>query len=255
MPDEVLTITFVTEGYIDLAKNWIRHVESSGYVGEIKIFALDSASERGLPKDLVERVSSSITGLETLWNLRVKIFRSISQSRISFIHSDVDAVWLKNPLNYLSKSNAPFIFSQGTVHPPDVHKTLNFVFCCGFFYYSAIAQPEMTQKYMKMWENRTRLTQDDQTSINQLFLSDIKIPDRTRNMTVDSTVGSFSIYEDVFELNHKDSDLPLVALLPHKHFPRLLFEEDRDDWVVAHPLTPKNSREKIELLKAQNLWI
>ena len=255
MENSILTITFVNQNYIELAKNWLLSVEKTGYEGEIKIYALDDRTERSLPKDVIERVPFEVTSLESLWSLRVEIFRSISLSGTSFIHSDVDAVWLKNPLLYIKGTETPYIFSQGTVHPGDVHEDLNFVFCCGFFFSSAVIQPKLTQDYMARWEESTRITQDDQTSINRIIANDISRSFMQSSQRIESEAGSYLVFENSLKLKHKDTNLPLVTLLPHSKFPRLLIERERPEWVVAHPLAPKNSKEKIEFLKANRLWI
>ena len=53
-------------------------------------------------------------------------------NNIDFVHSDADAVWLKNPLISFGKTAFDLLASQGTIWPLDVFEQWRFVLCCGF---------------------------------------------------------------------------------------------------------------------------
>ncbi len=257
MEEETLTITFVSQSYIKLAQNWLNSVEKSGYIGEIKIYALDGATKRYFPKYLVEPINAVISDLDALWRIRVEVFRSLFINQTSFIHSDVDAIWLKNPTDYLGELQTPLVFSQGTIHPHSVHKKLNFVFCCGFFYLSSTKKDERVIRCISEWTNLRDLEEiyDDQTSINEIFGKNLlPYPSNVEKYLVTSPVGDFTAFKKNLVLNHIDNNQPFVTLLPHSRFPRILYENERSSWVVAHPLTPKSASEKIDYLKLNGLW-
>jgi hypothetical protein len=258
MEKDILTISFVNQDYIELAKNWLNSVNESGYKGEIRIYALDSATVKYFPKSIVEPVTTIIHNLDALWRFRVEVFRSLFFSKTSFVHSDVDAIWIKNPIHYMQDIHTPLIFSQGTIHPPTVFDKFNFVFCCGFFYVSGSTMDKNLAECIAKWTDSQEIHEnyDDQTSINEILAtvlsSNILNFDRK---IIDSQVGKFTVFNDDLVMNHISGNLPFTTLLPHFRFPRVLREHERPDWVVAHPLTPKNAVDKIDFLKRNKLWI
>jgi hypothetical protein len=165
---------------------------------------------------------------------------------------------MKNPISYIQEIQTPFVFSQGTIHPRSVHEKLNFVFCCGFFSLSSLGQdPNIVDVVSKWTEDRDYDDiNDDQTAINNILATVLSpYPISMEKHFVESQVGKFTIFKQNLELNHTSSNLPFATLLPHFRFPRILLEPERSDWVVAHPLTPKNAGEKIDYLKLNKLWI
>jgi len=51
----------------------------------------------------------------------------------SILYSDVDAIWLRDPIDELTKFDADLVFQPG-IFPADARKRWGFAICTGFFY-------------------------------------------------------------------------------------------------------------------------
>jgi hypothetical protein len=92
--------------------------------------------------------------------------REILEEASAIIHSDSDAVWLRNPLPLLNRCQSDMVFSQGTAWPPDVHAKYGIVLCCGFF---CIRKTDHTLSFISDLEKRARVDGDDQVSLNRIL--------------------------------------------------------------------------------------
>lgn len=130
---------------------------------------------------------------QRFWYLRVQLFLSLAEQGINFIHSDADALWLKDPRPWLlGHAGHDILFSQGTLYfRPLLHKpplqwklhtfpreTLPLVVCAGFFlayanhrtknYFTEVAQ-FMEEKL----SNREKT--DDQFNMNRILRDNPKL--------------------------------------------------------------------------------
>ena len=247
---EPLVVTFVDGRYLPLLQPWIRRLTGLG-VSRIKVYCLDTTVLAWCASEGVAAAPLSWGGdLRELWVRRIQVFSELLASGEHVVHSDVDAIWLRNPLQSRSTlgRTEDLLFSQGTVWPPDVHDQWGFVLCCGWFY----ARPTLAARaFFEGLEADVQTTGDDQVSVNRLLAAvgaqwesrpaDYQLPFRDRMLQcwrspvrATSATGGLS-----------------VALLPHREFQRL--PEDFDGALVKHFLTPKNCEQKMQVLSQLGL--
>jgi hypothetical protein len=246
-----LTVTFVDANYLPLLELWLPRLAQLG-VERVKVFCLDGRTLEWCRSQGVAAAQIEWTGnLRDLWTQRIRVFSELLAAGQEFVHSDIDAIWIRNPLRTGSavERDEDLVFSQGTVWPPDVHDQWGFVLCCGWFR----ARPTLAARaFFEGLEQDVRQTGDDQISVNRLLSAlgaswnhgrsgdyQLAFRDRvvqcwTRAVRAQTTAGSLS-----------------VALLPHREFQRL--PEDSDHAIVKHYLTPKNCAQKLNALREYGL--
>jgi hypothetical protein len=166
--DGTVILTFSNQAYLPILENWLAAMHRIG-IDNILIVALDEPThrrmrERGLPCHLLPCADD----LSALWRKRVALFDAIVQRGYNLIHSDVDAVWLKDPRReFLLDSEADIVFSQGTQWPIPCWERWRFILCCGLFFLRA-TRP--VQAFMGRWLDHVADSGDDQVSFNLLLL-------------------------------------------------------------------------------------
>ena len=198
-----------------------------------------------------DREASRIGALAARAFLRIEVFARLVDKGEDFVHSDIDAIWLRNALleGAAATRQEDLVFSQGTVWPPDVHAVWGFVLCCGWF---RVRASSATRDYFASLAVAVQATGDDQVSVNRLLVG----------RSVRWHFGAAPEYalafrEHRFRVWHQaiqgvtvDGRLS-ICLLPHREFQRL--PEPYDGAVVKHLLTPKNCQEKLVVLRAARL--
>jgi hypothetical protein len=246
-----VVVAFANAGYSALTKNWLSHMRRGG-IGNVVICALDDDTVVLSQANGVAAVRVADTvALVDLWILRAQIFESLARQGVDFIHSDIDAVWLRDARPRLLETNAHLAFSQGTIWPRDIVRDWNFVLCCGLFL--ARATPDVAE-FFRHVSLRIVEERDDQISINRALrdagvIWDIYpvVAGRSRR---EWSGDKFSTFVD--PLRGQAGALSL-ALMPHDEFPRLP-ESIGPRALVAHPLSPKNAKAKIDRLVELGLW-
>ena len=251
MKSNPLVIAFSDSGYLPLLQLWLQRLGRLG-VSRVKVFCLDAVTSDWCASQGVAAAQIRWSGdLRDLWVQRIGVFSELLARGEGFVHSDIDAIWVRNPLEVGSapSSAEDLIFSQGTVWPPDVHDRWGFVLCCGWFWAKATAA---ARDFFQALEADVRQTGDDQISVNRLL---IKLG-----------VGWSHSRRGEYQLSFRDRVVqcwshpvraaagatPLsVTLLPHREFQRL--PESSDHAVVKHYLTPKNCPQKLSALRAYGL--
>ncbi len=262
MVSRPLVIAFCDQGYLPLLERWTRRVRQLG-VTRIKIFCLDAPTQAWCATQAIPAARIPWTGaLRDLWVQRIAVFSDLLAAGESFVHSDIDAVWLGNPLEAGAAAGRgeDLLFSQGTVWPPDVHDRWGFVLCCGWFQ----ARPTAAaQAFFRALEANVRESGDDQISVNRLLVAMGAAWATDRR---EGRAGAPGLLRGAdYSLGFRDREVqcwrePLrgvtagglsVALLPHREFQRL--PEAYPDALVKHYLTPKSCAHKLAALHAFGL--
>ena len=255
-----IIIAFANNTYRLVLENWIFQINRL-QIKNYLIFTLDQKIERYCKQNninsfkLYSPSQNSILKLEDLWLLRVEIFFQLINSDLNFIHSDIDAVWLKNPIKkYVQETSSCLIFSQGTVFP---QKTLNiwgFVLCAGFF---SIKSNPLTQSFLKDLLSKVKISKNDQKEINLLLCEKYTIQwDKQNNTTYDlkRNKKKFECYTDILKGNFKNHPNEHIDLLPQKLFQRL--PSDTDEAYIKHCLSDNYLYDKLKMLKkTESLFI
>jgi hypothetical protein len=159
-------IAFADFRYVDILMNWLVGIAAHG-IENYLIIALDSRLHAFLGERGVPCVLSQLHGdLRTLWIRRIEIFAALCTAGVDFVHSDVDAVWMRDPRSFLYQPAEDLVISQGTIWPPDVHSQFGFVVCCGLFRLSSTPQ---TQQLLADLAAHVIDTGDDQVSLNRML--------------------------------------------------------------------------------------
>ena len=107
-------IAFGNYSYKDIAKIWIKYISDLDLLKNVLIIALDDKIKSELHEYNVEIIEAPFDikskGLNNFWKFRCEIFLKIYEKYGSFIHSDLDAIWLKNPLDYLKDIDNNLVF-------------------------------------------------------------------------------------------------------------------------------------------------
>lgn len=247
MSSEPLIVTFADSQYLPLLAIWLGRLEQLG-LRRIRIYALDRATLEWCRGRGVDAAQVPWQGnLRDLWVQRIRIFRALLEAGEEIIHSDTDAIWIRNPLEAGAARQCAqdLVFSQGTVWPVDVHGAWGFVLCCGWFWMRPSAG---VRAFFTALEADVQVSGDDQMSVNRVLAragakwshgpaGDYQLAFNGRMIQCWSQAVSGTL-----------SGFPLrVALLPHCEFQRLPEASDRA--IVKHFVTPKNCEQKLTVFR------
>jgi hypothetical protein len=249
---EPLVVTFSDARYLPLLDPWLERLAALG-IRRYRVYGLDATTVGWCRRRAVDAVAVDWRegDLRDLWVHRIQVFTALLRAGEEIVHSDTDAIWLRNPLEVGSAAGREedLLFSQGTVWPPEAHDRWGFVLCCGWFR----ARPTRAAvSFFEALELDVRSSGDDQISVNRLLLasgaswerdesSGYRLPLRDRWM---------SCWRAPITARLRMPQLA-VALLPHREFQRL--PEAYEDAVVKHYLTPKDCAQKLIIMRKLGL--
>ena len=180
--------------------------------------------------------------ISDLWKKRIATIKKIIDQNVDCIHSDADAVWIKNPLrNYLIDKEKDLVISQGTIWPKDVFMKWGFVLCCGLFYVQASWK---TKNLFNEIKEDVDLTKDDQISLNRIILSDNIKWKIDEGYELGFNKYTIKCSESV--INGQGQRFK-ISVLPQHLFQRLHIE--RSNPYVKHILSNKQGEDTIEVIR------
>lgn len=241
-----IVLVFSDSRYKEVLLNWLVGMHRLN-IRNFLVISLDEEihhylGEHGLPTFL-----SPLEGdLSELWIMRIQIFQALCSAGISFLHSDADAIWLKDPFPaFLDNSKHDIVASQGTIWPADVAKNQGFVFCCGFLFVKSCPQ---TIALLGEIATDVALTGDDQVSLNRVILGKSLQWDTGQSSSyfMRYEEQKFTCYKTVITGQTRDKQLS-IALLPHHLFQRL--HMPGQEAFVKHLLSDKDSESKLEMFQ------
>ena len=240
-------IVFANYNYLPVLENWIIAIQKTGITNYL-IISLDEKLHLYLRQRSIHTLLRPCElDLGKLWIHRVEVILEFIAKGHDIIHSDADAIWLKDPLPYLNDLPQDMIFSQGTLWPPDIQKKWGFVLCCGFF---MLRSNKNTLAFMQKLLERVKQDKDDQVSCNRLLFEEgltWNMPKETYNLT-------FREHTFICSNDYITGETPSfsVALLPHSKFQRLF--EECDNIFVRHLISEKTSEGIVDVLKNSACW-
>jgi len=247
-------VTFCTAEYVPVARNWLRALAEIGLDGAATIVALDAATRAAFPPDRVlHRPLVAASGdLGALWAHRIGVLRDVLASGEALIHSDADAIWLRDPRPDIAACDAAMVFSQGTIWPPDIHRRHGLVLCCGFFHLRPNPQ---VLAFLDAVAARLETDRDDQMAVNRVvaeWIDGWEIDD-----PYEIPFGQDRFIASRRPIAARGARSPAgkigIAVLPHHAYPRLL-DSVSGETVVAHPLSAKTPDDKMRVLDRFGLW-
>lgn len=223
----VKVVTFSSSGYADLLDLWarqsIRHID-----GAVTVVCLD---------DGARKVATLLSGVEVydgpelnfdptdrgaFWIKRLRTISALSKGTDLLIHSDLDAFWLKSPLEIFRNEDFDFAFSIDYALPNEIVAKWGFILCCGLFGFRPGAPAE---EFMSAWLDEVERCFDDQISVNMLL-------DRLGIVWKDVEWQGHPCKSGQVVLNGRK--IKFLAL-PWKLFPRQHPMMETSDAMIAHP--------------------
>jgi hypothetical protein len=242
-------VVFATQSHHDVLWNWLRHARAAGATSEM-VIALDAPLLDELLAAGVNAVGWRHDGsLADLWQQRLAIFSALCSAGIDFVHSDADAVWLRDPVAHCFEPDLDLVFSQGTVWPYAVAANWGFVLCCGFF--AARSRPAV-RAFLAETARRAVET-NDQAAVNQLLCDagvSWVIPAAPPPRMMAHFGREYRCYDSLLVGTCPALDLK-IGLLPMHEFQRVPVDGVA---YVKHPLTPKEPEAKRLRLRELGLW-
>jgi hypothetical protein len=240
--DNRLLVAFSDSKYLGVLLNWLVAIHRIG-VRNYLVVSLDETihaflADRGFPSVLIKMDGP----LHNLWRLRLVILRELCAHGVDVIHSDIDAVWLRDPIpEYFSRHADHLVISQGTVWPDDVLKKQGFVLCCGLFYLRSGSE---TLTLLDDVLRDIATTNDDQISLNRLIYASVTW-DRQLISPYQFVFRGYRVTCSEGSIRGRCRKTGLrVTLLPHHLFQRLHMP-DRPAF-VKHLLSEKTGQDKFE---------
>lgn len=248
-----VTIVFANSSYAELLDNWLRHALPF-LENNLIVFSLDEALHARMQAQGLSSVYLPHGGeLDALWRLRLQLFWLLSSLGVSFVSSDADAVWLRDPRAYCSQLDCDLVISAGTVWPPEVVEQWGFALCCGMFFVRA--SPRMTE-FLQAVRLAATKDADDQAALNRVLMK-AGVDWQTSNSSWDvhSVEGrSFRCFKKVVvgETPANSRFDIRIALLPQTDVQRIPLDAEAP--FVKHPLAPKEPHAKISALRDNGCW-
>jgi hypothetical protein len=234
-------IAFADSRYVDVLMNWLVGIAAHG-IQNYMVIALDSRLHGFLQERRIPTVLSEVSGdLSSLWVRRIEIFSALCAAGVDFVHSDADAVWMRDPRSYLDAPDSDLVISQGTVWPPDVHRQFGFVVCCGLF---RLRSTSNTRRLLADLAVHVTDTGDDQVSLNRMLAG------QSFNWHFDQEDAYYLEGQGLKFLCSRSAINGVggaglrVSVLPHHLFQRVPATLDEAPY-VQHLLTPKEPAAKL----------
>lgn len=212
-------VAFGNSRYKRIAHNWalyLQHHKIENYT----IYSLDQEIYDYLCKNNINTELLSLNifkGQSWNWIERLKFIHNLLKKNINVLHSDLDAVWLNNPLSLIERQY-DIVASTGTF-PKDVYKKVGHTLCMGWIYYKS--STIVKELFESVLNAKTHDNFDDQEEFNREIFN-----------------GNWQ------NLKLKTLDQSIVSR----------GQPYNGNTYVAHPLSPKNI-DREQFLKNKNLWM
>jgi hypothetical protein len=241
-------ISFCNYPYREIALNWVKHLEELS-IDNYEVLCLDAESYGYLKahdchsRMLDEFDDDWISGCKHTMR-RTLIFKKLLEEGFDIIHSDTDALWLKNPIPDLIEANYQDIIvstvRHGYAFPPEVREALGFTCCMGWIFFRS---NQNTINYLDRFLSTREIKGSDQKNFNQFLLHN------NPNVKSHNLGDDLSIYNTVDE-NYNYKELSLLALSK----PLVKRGPIEASTYVWHPNTKKEAEHKRESFVNAGKW-
>tara|TARA_B100001248_G_C27391410_1_gene462569 strand:- start:1423 stop:2199 length:777 start_codon:yes stop_codon:yes gene_type:complete len=239
--NKLVICVFANKDYLPVLNLWEKYF-SKAVKKKFLVFSFDEETFEFCKEKKYETFFSPYSEKWGLGFMRHMMYltREIINLNFSILVSDIDAIWLKDPLEFTTSTNSDLIFSPGTIQPPEAFVEWGNVLCCGYF----LIRPSLrVNKFLDCVEKRMEY-EGDQPAINKELLS--------RNLKWQEN-GNFyginfcghNVIQSVNSRVGQAGDIS-VTLLPNRFFQRL---QEKEDALVFHPIAPKECATKLNLFK------
>lgn len=250
--------TVINRAYLRLAEAWGESVRSASGL-EPEFFCSDAESAEHLTQkgyrchaeapaaalsyaEKAEYAASSFPSDHAAYTVSLKFAaaaRFLAEGE-DCIFSDVDAIWLRDPMPWIEGQDADFAF-QPASFPMENKRRWGFSVCTGFFY---IRPAPATEALVKMTVDG--FDGSDQRTLNRCLLHTLDVTWEKRPIMWEH--GAESGWSKPIRGHCASSGLKLLAL-PHSYFQRhCTTAADVGHAVICHPNSEKDEAAKISIL-------
>jgi hypothetical protein len=238
--DNLVVCVFANRDYVPVLDVWNKFFKKTANCKYL-VFALDRETHEFC---FQHGLDVFFTPFEGDWlsfmRHQMLLTRKILDLGYTILVSDVDALWIKNPIDFTLSQDSDLVFSPGTIQPPRAHAQWGNVLCTGYF---LVRPSDKVDSFLDCVQERM-LREGDQPAINHELLE--------RGMKWDSQDSVYkiefrekSILQTITPRRGAAGGLT-VTLLPNRYFQRLT--EDEDAYVI-HPIAPKKCADKLRVFK------
>lgn len=170
-PDNTVIITQLANNFFPIFEIWYSHFKKF-QLKNLLVIALDSVVYERVRDMGIEVYLLPIYNYQTgirhiLWHETVKFRKKINDMGVNYIHTDIDAIWLNNPVGIINSLPGDIVSSIAYGVPPNVLKEWGFVMCLGFY---AMRSSDATRRIYNKYIKYTQRYGHDQNGLNQLLM-------------------------------------------------------------------------------------
>ncbi len=247
-PNSKTVCVFLDKSYCELLDNWISFAKIPADWDFVVVCFDEESRAYAASRHLSTGFINSGRWVGLMWIARVLYLERLLGQYSRIVVSDIDAMWTGDPIAYTGlDAGADFVFSQGTTFPQDVFEATKTVVCCGWF---VLKRSSATFETLRSVLKDMGQTFDDQVSFNRVF--------HRLGMRWDAAKMTSLPHDDVNLLVTLEPQSQMLAngctveLLPMRVINRL--STINPEALVQHPVSPKDVKAKIDMLKSLHLW-
>lgn len=241
-------ISFCNYPYREIALNWVKHLEELS-IDNYEVLCLDPESDEylkshGCHSRVLDEFSDDwISGCKHTMR-RTFIFKKYLEDGFDIIHSDTDALWLKNPMPDLIEANGQDIIVSTVRHngafPPEVREAFGFTCCMGWIFFRS---NHKTIDYLDRFLNTREIKGSDQKNFNQFLL-------HNQPTSQPHKLGDELIIDNTADQDYNYNELSLLALSK----PLVKRGPIEEKTYVWHPNTKKEAEYKKDSFIKARKW-
>ena len=244
-------IAFSDYRFVRVLSNWLDAISRLGLLDHVTIIAFDAPTNdemarRGIRCELRPTPSAARADLV---RTRTRVMHEIVvNSDEPIVHSELDAVWMRDPRTLLLIEPADLVFSQGTTWPIDSYEARGFVLCTGLY---LVHPNKRTRSFFADLAAGAAKIDSDQLLFNHVIDRYVSTWHVSEPYQIACPLGSFTASaEPIRGLGNALS----VSVIPHHQIPRLVEGRVTEDMYVCHPLSGKKASETEAVLREFALW-
>ena len=248
-----LPVVVASDAYAHLLENWVAHAHELGITDFLIVAMDDKLQARLSDRGLVVARGHFDGSAADFWLRRLLIWQYLLQLGVHIVQSDVDALWIRNPIPTLfADQQFDILCSQGTLHPSDTAALWGFVLCTGLM---SMRPSASTVRFIDAFARKADLVlqTDDQEVMNHMLVEGGAAWNRHGLASCVSEVrgNTFETFDGIIDCRDAVSGAT-IGLLPHALFPRL--PTAAPGAYVKHVLRPEDDSLRIEELRAVGCW-
>eukprot|EP00903_Cladosiphon_okamuranus_P018134 g16688.t1 len=257
-----IVMQVVSKDYIDVERSFIRSMESNSAFTrqDLYLMCADEESlhyfESTMGIRCISLAGHNVRSHADIWTLRVRVLSCLVEWGQDVIMSDVDALWLADPMNDFAApplANSSIVASRGSF-PKYLGGLWGSTICMGFVLFRTTGNGVMMRDFLAEMRQMVAEDGDDQVAVNRAALRlGIEWDKEGSDMRYEDSQGYG--FGTIDSLTDDEGRSFTVTLLPHDKYTRLCLVTPLSEiTVVAHCLSQKRAGAKIDWMRDAGLW-